>query len=172
MKIKMPNGWRTIKSLVHKIRLHGRRGKGMAESFSREKLRQAPQKEGGWKILWLTSSCVTPAGTSIEVQNEWEENTHTTRCHAFRYGRQNKNPALTRIQLTTSALLAGVRGYLLDHSGRLQLRTRGSGARRRNKRRNVSWQNKSLQRKARAGLRHAVVVVCPNVTRNTNERIA
>ena len=35
-KIKMPNGWRTIKSLVvHKIRLHDRRGKGMAESFSR-----------------------------------------------------------------------------------------------------------------------------------------
>ena len=33
-KIKMPNGWRTIKSLVHKIRPHGRRGKGMAESFS------------------------------------------------------------------------------------------------------------------------------------------
>ena len=46
-QIKVPNGWRTIKSLVHKIRLHGRRGKGMAESFSREKLRQAPQKEGG-----------------------------------------------------------------------------------------------------------------------------
>ena len=46
-KIKMPNGWRTIKSLVHKNRLHGRRGKGMAESFSREKLRHAPQKEGG-----------------------------------------------------------------------------------------------------------------------------
>ena len=46
-KIKMPNGWRTIKSLVHKVRLHGRRGKGMAESFSREKLRHAPQKEGG-----------------------------------------------------------------------------------------------------------------------------
>ena len=46
-KIKMPNGWRTIKSLVHKIRLHIRRGKGMAESFSREKLRYAPQKEGG-----------------------------------------------------------------------------------------------------------------------------
>ena len=44
---KMPNGWRTIKSLVHKIRLHSRRGKGMAESFSREKLRHAPQKEGG-----------------------------------------------------------------------------------------------------------------------------
>ena len=50
-KKKMPNGWRTIKSLVHKIRLHSRRGKGMAESFSREKLRHAPQKEGGWEIL-------------------------------------------------------------------------------------------------------------------------
>ena len=25
----------------------------------------------------LPSSCVTPAGTSVEVQNEWEENTHT-----------------------------------------------------------------------------------------------
>ena len=46
-KIKMPNGWRAIKSLVHKIRLQGRRGKRMAESFSREKLRHALQKEGG-----------------------------------------------------------------------------------------------------------------------------
>ena len=27
----------------------------------------------------LPSSCVTPADTSIEVQNEWEENTHTHR---------------------------------------------------------------------------------------------
>ena len=50
-KKKMPNGWRTINSLVHKIRLHGRRGKGMAESFSRQKARHAPQKEGGLKIL-------------------------------------------------------------------------------------------------------------------------
>ena len=50
-KIKMPNGWRTINSLVHKIRFHGRRGKGMAESFSRQKSRHAPQKEGGLKIL-------------------------------------------------------------------------------------------------------------------------
>ena len=47
----MPNGWRTINSLVHKIRLHGRRGKGIAESFSRQKSRHAPQKEGGLKIL-------------------------------------------------------------------------------------------------------------------------
>ena len=36
-KIKMPDKWRTINSLVHKIRLHGRRGKGTTESFSREK---------------------------------------------------------------------------------------------------------------------------------------
>ena len=43
-KTKMLNGWRTIQSLVHKIRLHGRRGKGTAGSFSREKLRPAPQK--------------------------------------------------------------------------------------------------------------------------------
>ena len=48
----MPNEWRTIKSLVHKIRLHGRRGKGMAESFSQEKLRHAPQKEGGGEIMF------------------------------------------------------------------------------------------------------------------------
>ena len=51
IKIDMPNIWTTIKSLVHKIRLHGRRGKGTAESLSREKLRHAPQKEGGWEIL-------------------------------------------------------------------------------------------------------------------------
>ena len=68
----MPNEWRTIKSLVHKIRLHGRRGKGMAEFFSREKLRHAPQNSV------LPSSCVTPVGTSneLDVQNEWEK-THT-----------------------------------------------------------------------------------------------
>ena len=47
-QLKLPNRWRTInKSLVHKIRLHGRRGKVMAESFPREKLRPASQKEGG-----------------------------------------------------------------------------------------------------------------------------
>ena len=49
----------------------------MAESFSREKLRHAPQKEGGGEILCDPPSCVTLAGTSIDVQNEWEENTHT-----------------------------------------------------------------------------------------------
>ena len=43
----MPNKWRTIHSIVHKIRLHGRRQKETAESLSGEKVRQAPQKEGG-----------------------------------------------------------------------------------------------------------------------------
>ena len=37
-KKKCPTGGERLKSLVHKIRLHGRRGKGLAESFSREKL--------------------------------------------------------------------------------------------------------------------------------------
>ena len=59
-------------SLVHKIRLHGRRGKGTAESFSRGKSRQAPQKEGG-EILcdpgWYVHKPV--------VQNKWDDNTHT-----------------------------------------------------------------------------------------------
>ena len=43
----MLNRWRTINSWLHKIRLHSRRGKGTAGSFSRYKLRLAPQKEGG-----------------------------------------------------------------------------------------------------------------------------
>ena len=48
----MPNKWRAIKSLVYKIRLlHDRRGKGTAESFSREKLRQALQQKEGGEIL-------------------------------------------------------------------------------------------------------------------------
>ena len=38
------------------------------------------------------------------------------RTHAFRYGRQNKNPVLTRIELPTSALRRCA-GYLLAHSG-------------------------------------------------------
>ena len=70
----MPNEWRPIKSLVKEK--HGRRGKGTGESSSRKELRHAPQKEGGWEILW-PSFCVTPVGTSneLDVQNKWEENT-------------------------------------------------------------------------------------------------
>ena len=53
--IKIPNEWRTIKSLVHKIRLlHGRRRKERAESFSREKLRHADRRR---KVD--ETSCVT-----------------------------------------------------------------------------------------------------------------
>ena len=71
-KKKMPNKWRTIDSLVHKIRLHGRRGKGTAESFSREKLRQTPQKEGGEVLCdpgWYVHK--------PDVQNKRDDNTHT-----------------------------------------------------------------------------------------------
>ena len=40
----------------------------------------ASTAERRWmESLVLPSSCVTPAGTSIEVQNEWEENTHAHR---------------------------------------------------------------------------------------------
>ena len=72
----MPNGWRTIKS---------------QNSTSR-----STRERNGWILLarkvkactaerrWMRnpvwpSSCVTPAGTSneLDVQNEWEENTHT-----------------------------------------------------------------------------------------------
>ena len=46
----------------------------MAESFSQEKLRRTHRRK---KVD--EKSCVTPAGTSneLDVQNEWEENTHT-----------------------------------------------------------------------------------------------
>ena len=52
----------------------------MAESFSHEILRHAPQKRRWMRNPVLPSSCVTPAGTSneLDVQNEWEE-THTHR---------------------------------------------------------------------------------------------
>ena len=46
----------------------------MAESFSREKIKARTEERRWMENLVLPSSCVTPAGTSIEVQNEWEEN--------------------------------------------------------------------------------------------------
>ena len=55
-------------------------------------------------------------------------------------------------------------------SGRLQPRTRGNGAGRRNKGRDVSCRNGNAAKKTRAGLRHAVV--CPNVPGRTKERIS
>ena len=65
--------WRVFNSLVQKNRLHGRRGKGTAESFSREKLRQAPQKEGGEILCDPGWYFHTP-----DVHNKWDGDTHTT----------------------------------------------------------------------------------------------
>ena len=52
----------------------------MAESFSRQKLRHALQKGGGREIL-CDLPPVLPCGwyvqNELDVQNEWEENTHT-----------------------------------------------------------------------------------------------
>ena len=48
------------------------------------------------------------------------------------------------VSWTTSELLAS-----MLTSGRLQPRTRGNGAERQNKGRSISWQNVSLQKKAR-----------------------
>ena len=45
----------------------------------------------------------------LQLVNQWLKFTYS-RSHAFRYGRQNKNPALVRIELTSSTLLAGMQG--------------------------------------------------------------
>ena len=97
----MPNGWRTINSLVHKIRLHGRRGKGMAESFSRQKSRHAPQKEGGLKIL-----CDPGWYVQLDVQNGWEENTHThllLYTHSHHFMQTGQRPGIRIITCSWSA---------------------------------------------------------------------
>ena len=61
----MPNKWRTINSWVQKIRLHGRRGKGTAKSFSREIMRTFILCDPGW--------CVHKS----DVHSKWDGNTHT-----------------------------------------------------------------------------------------------
>ena len=43
----------------------------------------------------------------LQLVNQWLNFTYS-RSHAFRYERKNTNPTLVRIELTTSALLAGV----------------------------------------------------------------
>ena len=50
----------------------------MAESFSREKIKASTAERRWMENPVLPSSCVTPAGTSIEVQNEWEETQKNT----------------------------------------------------------------------------------------------
>ena len=64
------------------IRLHGRRGKGMAESFSRQKSRHAPQKEGGLKILCdlppVWPRLVRPTNLMSRMDGNKTQNTHPT----------------------------------------------------------------------------------------------
>ena len=75
--------------------LHGQRGKGKTESFSREKLRQARQKEGeeilcdpGWYVH------------KPDVQNKWDyNNTHT---HRQEIKRVPCKPVAPLAQLVTS----------------------------------------------------------------------
>ena len=55
----MLNEWRTIKALVHKIRLHGRQRKGMAEPFNK-----------------------------LDVQHEWEEITLTHVYKGYKHSTQ------------------------------------------------------------------------------------
>ena len=72
--------------LVHKIRLHGRRGKGTAEPFSREKLTQAPQKEGG-EILCKPGWYVHQP----DVQNKWDETSFTAPAESGRSGERSRS---------------------------------------------------------------------------------
>ena len=82
----MPNGWRTINSLVPKIltsRVDECESEFLNPSATSKSLDTQPS-EGRWinRILCDLPSCVTPAGTSneLDVQNGWEEFTftHTT----------------------------------------------------------------------------------------------
>ena len=76
----MPNEWRTIKPSVHKCIPLARKIK-------------ARTAEGRWmKNPVCPFSCVSPAGTSneLDVQNEWEENTHDT-VHVVLFYRANMN---------------------------------------------------------------------------------
>ena len=66
----------------HKIRLHGRRGKGKAESFSREKLRQSPHKEGGEILCDLPPvrpRLVRPTSLTSRINGK-KTHTHTEDC--------------------------------------------------------------------------------------------
>ena len=71
---KMPNKWRTIKSLVHKFDFTVDEGK--------EQLNPSCEKNKGTHRRRKVDEkfCVTPAGTSKEFDvqnNKWEESTHT-----------------------------------------------------------------------------------------------
>ena len=86
-----------IQSIVHhKIRRVGKCGERnvvpcsavlVEEDIRFTQLLQSSQLLGGCMLFCshsnAPSSCVTPAGTSneLDVQNEWEENTHTVMCN-------------------------------------------------------------------------------------------
>ena len=84
----------------------------MAESFSREKSRHAPQKNPV-----RPSSCVTPAGTSneLDVQNEWEENTqhtHTKFDFTANEGKERLNPSREKNKATCIAEGRWMKNYV------------------------------------------------------------
>ena len=64
----------------------------------------------------LPSSCVTPAGTSIEVQNEWEENTHT-HVPTLSVLRKKEHKSYFGKNRTHDFRTSRCAGYLLNHSG-------------------------------------------------------
>ena len=62
----MPNEWRTTKALVHKTRLHGRRGKGMAESFNEL---DVPH---GWEEITHTHTCTSGTSNCAMIHAQYE----------------------------------------------------------------------------------------------------
>ena len=66
----------------------------------------------------LTNFHHDASSTLVQLVNQWLDFTYS-RSHAFRDGRKNnKNPALTRIELTTSALLL-MAGVNINHRASL-----------------------------------------------------
>ena len=64
----------------------------------------------------LSPSGFWSSSALLQLVNQWSNFTYS-RPHAFRYGRQKKNPFLTRTEFTRSAIIGGARGYLLHHLG-------------------------------------------------------
>ena len=86
----MPNKWRTIKSLVHEFVFTVDEGK--------ERLNPSREKNIGMHRRRKVDEkfCVTPAGTSneLDVQNKWDENTHTRQVVLSTITRKNIQHAL------------------------------------------------------------------------------
>ena len=61
LKKKMPIEWRTIKSLGHKIQLHGRREKWLNPSREKNQDTHHKRKVDEKSCVTFSSSCVTPA---------------------------------------------------------------------------------------------------------------